>query len=308
MQGCGFAQWSQLSSDVTNGFIYYLQVTSRGLALATKTNAAFYGPVHACYANNADAIAQIPESQFPTQIPCTAIELFVGSDDAATSATATAKISHWWGSGTVYTNNIAQIDIESSGWNANVWTKHNSGIYIQDWMNGATGYLGSTYITLKGETIYSGTDTSSYWNVHRLGLDGTDNWQYCYGGYANGRSFAPMYPNYLDWYKYYGTLTDEQLVFCGSDDFTTNLTSPITATDTIINVTSTTGWPSSGYLVIDNESIQYTGVTDTSFTGCIRAKYASQAFPGYVGDKVLIGAWFVKINTGLLFAGYTKPV
>ncbi len=49
-------------------------------------------------------------------------------------------------------------------------------------------------------------------------------------------------------------------------------TSPqlLNASDTTINVASTTGFPATGTILIDAEVITYTGTTSTSFTGCTR--------------------------------------
>jgi len=61
-QGSDFVSGYSATLDISNGFIYYLQVNSRGLGLAFKTNAGFSGPYHMCYGSNADALAQIPTS------------------------------------------------------------------------------------------------------------------------------------------------------------------------------------------------------------------------------------------------------
>jgi len=45
---------------------------------------------------------------------------------------------------------------------------------------------------------------------------------------------------------------------------------PLTDSATTVNVVSTTGFPSTGFISIDNEIIHYTGITSTSFTGCTR--------------------------------------
>lgn len=52
---------------------------------------------------------------------------------------------------------------------------------------------------------------------------------------------------------------------------TTKLAQNISSTDTTIVCTSIEGFPSSGFIRIDNELIQYTGITSTSFTGVTRA-------------------------------------
>jgi hypothetical protein len=44
----------------------------------------------------------------------------------------------------------------------------------------------------------------------------------------------------------------------------------LNATSTTINVSSTTGFPSTGTIIIDAELITYSGTTSTSFTGCVR--------------------------------------
>lgn len=61
----------------------------------------------------------------------------------------------------------------------------------------------------------------------------------------------------------------------GSTSSTTNpptitLSNNINASITTINVPSTSGYPVSGRIKIDNELIDYTGITATSFTGCTR--------------------------------------
>jgi hypothetical protein len=58
----------------------------------------------------------------------------------------------------------------------------------------------------------------------------------------------------------------------------TTLTSNIDAVVTTIPVTNTTGYPSVGTFVIEDEAITYTGLTSTSFTGCTRgAKFTNAA-------------------------------
>jgi len=49
------------------------------------------------------------------------------------------------------------------------------------------------------------------------------------------------------------------------------LSSAINSSVTTIGVTSTTGFAASGYVMIDSELIQYSGVTSVSFTGCTRS-------------------------------------
>ena len=71
----------------------------------------------------------------------------------------------------------------------------------------------------------------------------------------------------------------------------TSITSAISSSDTTINVPSTKGFPSEyGLLKIDDEIISYTGITSTSFTGCIRG------FSGVSGYNVGISSSLLEIN------------
>ena len=71
----------------------------------------------------------------------------------------------------------------------------------------------------------------------------------------------------------------------------TTTTASISTTDTTINVSSTKGFPSEyGLLKIDDEIISYTGITSTSFTGCIRG------FSGISGYNVGISSSLLEIN------------
>jgi len=71
----------------------------------------------------------------------------------------------------------------------------------------------------------------------------------------------------------------------------TTISSDISNSDTVINVASTKGFPNEyGLLKIDNEIITYTGITDTSFTGCIRG------FSGVTGHSVGISSSLLDVN------------
>ena len=71
----------------------------------------------------------------------------------------------------------------------------------------------------------------------------------------------------------------------------TNVTVGVASTHKTINVTSTKGFPDEyGLLKIGNEVITYTGITDTSFTGCVRG------FSGVTGYKVGISSSLIDVN------------
>jgi hypothetical protein len=299
-----------LTMDLTNGFIYYLQVNARGFTLATKTNAGYYGPVHCCYGDNASAIAQTPTSFIPA-MPVTPIELIIGYNDISTNTGGNCRTSHAWVSPQGSCNIPSDTGNQYAAYNA--WSGTSLYCNIQDGFTDVYGSTNSSVVSgypfvCRSEGLFTGADTGTAYRIHRVTCDPDTNWgNAAISGNYNARGVGPVYNN-LDWYRITGTLTDEQLVMIPSNDFTTTVSSSTTPTDVTINVASTTGFLSAGYIIINGEIIQYTGITGTSFTGCTRGKYATVAVNHFAGDLVNVGVWLVKINTGMVFAGYTKPV
>ena len=71
----------------------------------------------------------------------------------------------------------------------------------------------------------------------------------------------------------------------------TSISAEISASDTTITVPNTKGFPSEyGLLKIDDEIISYTGITSTSFTGCIRG------FSGITGYNVGVTSSLLEVN------------
>ena len=71
----------------------------------------------------------------------------------------------------------------------------------------------------------------------------------------------------------------------------TTISAGISTSDTTITVPSTKGFPSEyGLLKIDDEIISYTGITSTTFTGCIRG------FSGITGYNVGVSSSLLNIN------------
>jgi hypothetical protein len=71
------------------------------------------------------------------------------------------------------------------------------------------------------------------------------------------------------------------------DTGSTTLDGAITDSDTTITVVSTTGFKEEGTIRVGVELIDYTGVTATEFTGCIRGQYGTTAVAHDDGNNVL---------------------
>lgn len=313
VQGSQLAPVNGVTIDLINGFVFYLQVCSRGIALAIKTNSSYVTPVHACYGDNPSALAQIPISDI-SSIPCTPIDLFVGTDEPTNQTGAYGYTSHWWGVANAWSNSTAywgMAPIDNGQYNsASIWSHHQVPGQIQDFGNTsyATNGIASINMSMDGEGLFNGGDSGLIYSVHRMSANPTIQYPNIANSYdaTAARLTGPAYAN-LDWYKFVGSLSDEQVIFSPSTDYTTAITIQGLPTDTTINVSDAIGFPTTGFLFIDGEIIQYNGITPTAFTSCTRGMYLTSPQGLFPGTTVFIGGWYVKIQNGLLFAGYQLP-
>ena len=287
-----------LTIDLANGFIYYLQVNARGIALATKTNLNIFGPIHACYGNNAKAIAAKPSNAPFVSI----VELVIGTDTAAASDTsARGMCSHGWG--------FASTLVALNG-NANSFTStFGGGFELQYTMFDVT-YANAVDFVLNASNIWGGdTNLANDFQVHRIGLQGLENW-------FNSNSATYGYVNVVrpyieidDWFKFRGTVVNEALILIADTQMVTTLSTGILLADspTTIAVASTAGFNTTGFVAILDEIFQYTGISGNTLTGISRAKYGTAARSSYTGDIVSQCLWFTVINGGALLCGYNKP-
>lgn len=83
-----------------------------------------------------------------------------------------------------------------------------------------------------------------------------------------------------------GAVATDVHLYLVSNNLGTVLTAGIDAVVTTIPVVSTTGFPTTGWITIDQEAIQYTGITGTSFTGCTRGAGGTVAASHLIGAGV----------------------
>jgi len=83
-----------------------------------------------------------------------------------------------------------------------------------------------------------------------------------------------------------GAIATDVDLYLVSNNLGTVLTAGIDAVVTTIPVVSTTGFPTTGWITIEQEAIQYTGITGTSFTGCTRGAGGTVAAAHLIGLAV----------------------
>ncbi len=290
-----------LNIDLINGFIYYIQVCSRSIAFATKTNSAYSGPVHASWATNSVSLAAMPPAFGLSKV--TPVELLIGTDNDNTTTTSTAQTSHLWGIAQSTNTSFGGMSINYSyDWSsAAPFSRQAFRSKIQDYI-APYPYNAITYIeaTLLGSNLFNGGNVSNDFQIHRMSLPNetiVNNWV----------TIVIPIMDVQDWYKFVGTATDEALLLVSDTVAVTPLATNVLASDTAIPVASTTGFQASGNIVVESEIIGYTGITPTAFTGCTRGLYGTSPANHFVGDMTGQGLWMVKIQGGALFAGYVKP-
>lgn len=306
-----------VTTDLASGFVYYMEVDSRSFRIVTKCLSGVYGEIFATYADHVEALAVLPDSP-----RCTPIELVVGTwnDDA----TARGRLTHWWG-----------IPF-STGYNAipNVDTSSPSPVYSNanpDWhpFSGAAEALVVSDVGLH-QCYWSGVSSQEFSHeitLRKLGISGTsgklDNFRVAplavgtvafdtHDGYQNSTRFMAGL-NLADIRKWSGEEPNEACAWAavppGMASGAYSLAQAMdAATDyTAITLNTTAGLPTSGSVQIGLERIDYTGISGATITGPTRGADGTGKARHFVGDAVLAGQWFLKVNRSALCCGPLKP-
>lgn len=313
----GFSSdYPSVTVDFNSGFIYYMSVFDRSVSLATKTTVGYYGPISAVWLDNGTAIQQTPADKIPVElyvIDCSThnttnyrfnattthgIGYYVTSQDREILPPLTGRITST-PDGVTAMYPIPLPSGQSS-------TTDERGELTELARNGTNGITG-----VSGALAYAAGVTANYSlflgstfpivNVELLRNSLTYQW-------SNNGIYIETTSSFLEEvYMYTQTATDESLHLARIVDVTADATANASDIATSIAVSDTSLFPASGTLIINNEIIQYTSKTATTFSGLSRAQYGTAAGAITTGDTVYATNWFVKINAGAMLAGTTKP-
>lgn len=305
----------QITVDLTDGTYFYASIFSRSFVLASKTTTSIYGPIFAAWIPNADALAMVPSKApwmvFPKAHISEAVFGIINGSAASPAQTATVRYGNSW-----LVHNLWAYFPSSS---------QSSGVATAppDPING--GVAGPFYMDFSSRNHYVSSSDAFTFSVS--GLVNTSGFtQSAVADQGNiafvGLGYAPSNTNGQGAVP--GMVLDD--VFCSLNADGNEVVEPsgyptpsgctlataiaagtaMTGSGTI-TVNSTTGFPSSGYLVMGQEVFNYTGTTSTTFTGVTRAYNATPQTAHYVNDVVQVAWWFVKINGGALATSTTRP-
>jgi hypothetical protein len=182
-----------------------------------------------------------------------------------------------------------------------------------DWSNTAATSPWAWTFTLYASGIFQvpGETASDDFQIHRMAMAGVANM-----ANAQGSNPTELYPSLItpmlditDWYKFRGTATNESLALAADTVAVTTLNQAMDATTayTTLALTSTAGLAAAGFVIVEAEVIQYTGISGNNLTGVTRAKYGTSMQTHWAGDTVAQALWYTIINGGALLFGAVKP-
>lgn len=315
----GFAY--PVTTDLTNGFIWYVSVNARSFTLGTRCNSGKYGGIFASYIDHAEALAATPAGGF-----CTPIELMVGAFDEL-SGKGYAKATHWWGIPTRYftraitnTGTTATYANNDFGGEMHPFTGASLLQIVSDvgatWCEYPTNYAGPDPITLfelsVGDTqsLSTSLGTAQY-KVVPLGSLGA----VYQGASAYHTRFVSSF-NLPDINKWNGTEPDETSAAAtyvplpGINGVGLTLQQALDATTayTTFTLSGTTGLSATGgSFLIDSERFTYTGLSGSSPIGIARSQEGTVMARHFIGEPVQPLVWFLKLNNSAIACGNAKP-
>jgi hypothetical protein len=299
--------------DLVWGFIIYLSVSKRAVSIASRCNSGYYGPANAAWGDHQVALDGMPTPTPGWERFLSPIELMVGVNPSE------AYLINVWGkTAKAWALNAYECGLAATGTDLKANPVHPftracpRGVFVDVGLSdvGTTTIYGSS--TMRVDYLFSGAvsmgayaEIHNDWPIHR----GSGNRKDETLAIANrlAQLFTPLiYTD--DWWKYIGTAPNENLQFGPVSPLTTLSTSLArSGSETTITLGSTSGMPTTGAIVIEDEAITYTGISGSTITGCVRGAYGSDLALHVAGSVVSQGHYWIKINGGLIYCGLQQP-
>jgi hypothetical protein len=303
--------------DLTNGFVYYMEVWSRSFSISTKCISGISGPIGASYIDHAEALAMTP----PYSV-CTPIELWV-CEFGSNAHLGYGRVTHVWG---ILTAEV-QVAIPNTG---NVALP---GYYVTDfnpWLG-----MGSPRMITDTPCSYGYTASNyspGFWGpftLARLGVDADDTLldefkvsplgstgDYIRGAQSSASVKWVPVNNLPDFKKWGGSEPNETVAMAQVNPVPTPSTYPTlaqaldaTTAYASILLSSTAALPLAGGIIIGTEEFTYTGTSGgNTLTGVTRGADGTTQARHFIGDVVSPVTWFLKVNNGAVCCGANKPV
>lgn len=298
--------------DLTNGFVYYMDIFSRSFTLSTKCLSGTTGPIFASYADHAEALSTLP----PNGGLCTPIELLVGNIPLMK-----ARATHHWAACFAYGNkSIPNIETSQA-----LSTYDGTPEWHPFMGSGAPNTIsdcGLAYCNQIGGPVYGvefplyesgivgvGTNLERFKSIPLgSGLYSSTDSSY---RQQSVRFAAPM--SLPDLHVWGGTEPNEASALCQVQPPLASYPTLAQALDATtayasIQLSSTAGLLAQGSFIIGTEGFTYTGVSGSNVTGVTRGANGTAQARHFIGHTVYPATWFLKVNNGAVCCGPNKPV
>ncbi len=306
--------------DRANGFYVYMSIFSRTVEISIKTISNCFGPMFATWQVNADAMAALPPKPvWMSNSPCRIIEGAWGYVNGTAAQPAETY-------GVRFANSYMLI----GAWN---YIPTNASLGTVGNMNaaGGGGNIPGIINSIQTNGHYS-NNTDTFLSNPVGVLPGVSNFSSVglfdvLGCVVNSVGFTPTNANASvgtkarmigfpldDVYSaaYYNTDVNEVTCVAGiknSTSYTLQQALDNSSTYATVLLNTTTGLAAAGYVTLGQEVFKYTGLSGgNTLTGVTRAYNSTPLRYHYVGDEVLQGVWFIKINGGYMYSGFAQPV
>lgn len=302
------AAQQRVTTDLANGFIYFLSVTDRTIGLATRTLTNQYGPIYAAFGDHASALEQTPPSCVPVELFC--VSIGIEREDIKVSC----GWSHCWGNG--YLSSYNHLNFAFGNY---------EGFYSSD--KGMTDIVPNA----QADRSNSAAPTLELYPLGMRYLPSAYAWESATGytrgvvgyiaigqgnsastvGYGSVPSMTLMpilaLPDVL---AFIGEASDDTLHFMADGQLGQPLSNALAESGGgTIGVKDASVFSAAGGLAIveGGEVIEYSGVSGNALTGVKRAQQGTKAQAVDAGRLVFPTLWAMKFGKGALFAGHHRP-
>lgn len=295
----------QVTTDLANGFIYFLSVTDRTIGLATRTLTNQYGPIYAAFGDHASALEQTPPACIPVELYCVEIKSDGGIN---------YSWSHCWGGGDIDTGNTLTFPFGRRDANYSTQRGVLDLIYSDDasYSNSAAPEVLIAPLGMRGlPSITAWRATTGYARgaVGHIAIGQGDSASDFSYGDAPSMTLMPILalPDVL---AFIGEASDDTLHFMADGQLGQPLSNALAESGGgTIGVKDASVFSAAGGLAIveGGEVIEYSGVSGNALTGVKRAQQGTKAQAVDAGRLVFPTLWAMKFGKGALFAGHHRP-
>lgn len=305
--------------DRSNGFYVYMSIFSRSFHFGIKTTTNYYGDMFAAWINHADAVAMTPtKPSFLINSACHIMEGIYGLANgtaAAPTETFAVRSPNSFTLSPSWNYNPSNTSTITTPYQCNAC----GGGMIPGIMENftANGYYYATVDSFVTQpmALGAGEYVSSIGNFDIMTCALVTSTYFPPNLAPVGNKCASLSAILEDCFVASASNTDvnEVTAVAGLQQpagitLQQNLDSTTAYTTLLLNTVAGLASTGTNFVVLNQEVFSYTGVSGgNTLTGVTRGYNGTPQKYHFIGDSVLQGGWFIKLNGSYLFAGLLRP-